>query len=68
MNTLIALGTGSAFAYSLVATVAPGLVTAPHDARHAVMAPAVYYAVLLRADAVTVSVVIVSVARARRSL
>ena len=45
MNTLIALGTGSAFAYSLVVTVAPGLVAAPHASAHAVMAPAVYYEV-----------------------
>ena len=37
MNTLIALGTGSAFIYSLVATVAPGLFT-----RNAI-APDVYY-------------------------
>jgi P-type Cu+ transporter len=45
MNTLIALGTGAAFAYSLVVTVAPGLVAAPHAETHAVMAPAVYYEV-----------------------
>ena len=45
MNTLIALGTGSAFAYSLVVTVAPGLVAMPHASGHAVMAPAVYYEV-----------------------
>ena len=37
MNTLIALGTGSAYLYSLVATVAPGLFT-----RNAI-APDVYY-------------------------
>lgn len=37
MNTLIAIGTGAAFLYSAVATVAPGLFT-----RHA-LAPDVYY-------------------------
>jgi Cu+-exporting ATPase len=37
MNTLIALGTGSAFLYSLVATIGPGLFT-----RNAI-APGVYY-------------------------
>ena len=37
MNTLIGLGTGAAFAYSAVATVAPGLFTA-HG-----LAPEVYY-------------------------
>src|SRR5262249_54504400 len=37
MNTLVAVGTGAAFAYSLVATVAPALFTA-HG-----LAPDVYY-------------------------
>ena len=45
MNTLIALGTGAAFAYSLAVTAAPQLVTPPHTMTHAVMAPAVYYEV-----------------------
>jgi len=39
MNTLVALGTGAAFGYSLVATVAPGIF--PH-AEHGVV-PHVYY-------------------------
>ena len=43
MNTLIALGTGAAFLYSLAVTVAPGVV-APAGAGHA-MPPAVYYEV-----------------------
>jgi P-type Cu+ transporter len=35
MNTLIAVGTGAAFAYSMVATVAPSLVAAPgHPGNH----------------------------------
>ena len=29
MNTLVAVGTGAAFVYSLVATVAPGFFAAP---------------------------------------
>jgi Cu+-exporting ATPase len=43
MNTLIALGTGAAFLYSLAVTVAPSIVAPPH-AGHA-MAPAVYFEV-----------------------
>ena len=42
MNTLVALGTGAAFLYSLAVTIAPGALAAPHA--HA-MAPAVYYEV-----------------------
>jgi Cu+-exporting ATPase len=46
MNTLIALGTGAAFAYSLVATLTPGLVmTATHASGSATHTPAVYYEV-----------------------
>ncbi len=45
MNTLIALGTGAAFAYSLAVTIAPGLVAVPHTGTTAIMAPAVYYEV-----------------------
>ena len=45
MNTLIALGTGSAFAYSLVVTIAPGLVAVGHTETTAIRAPAVYYEV-----------------------
>ena len=42
MNTLVALGTGAAFSYSVAATVAPGLVTAGGaHAGHA--APPVYF-------------------------
>jgi Cu+-exporting ATPase len=44
MNTLIAVGTGTAFLYSLVATVAPGLVASAHGAS-ASHEPAVYYEV-----------------------
>jgi P-type Cu+ transporter len=42
MNTLIALGTGSAFLYSLVATIAPSLFT-----RNAISADVYYEAVIL---------------------
>lgn len=42
MNTLVALGTGAAFAYSLAATVAPGLFL-----RHALQPDVYYDAVLL---------------------
>jgi P-type Cu+ transporter len=45
MNTLVALGTGSAFAYSLAVTIGPGLVAARHTGAAAMMAPAVYYEV-----------------------
>jgi Cu+-exporting ATPase len=41
MNTLVALGTGAAFVYSLAATVAPGAVTTAAHGAHA--APPVYY-------------------------
>ncbi len=41
MNSLVALGTGAAFLYSLVATVAPGLFTASG------MSPDVYYEAVL---------------------
>jgi len=44
MNTLIALGTGAAFLYSLAVTIAPAVV-APPAAGHALMAPAVYFEV-----------------------
>jgi P-type Cu+ transporter len=44
MNTLIAIGTGTAFAYSLVVTVAPALAAAAHQ-DGPTMAPAVYYEV-----------------------
>jgi Cu+-exporting ATPase len=41
MNTLVAIGTGAAFLYSLVATAAPSLVTSDlHSSRHS---PPVYY-------------------------
>ena len=42
MNTLIALGTGAAFLYSLAATAAPGLVAADAE-RHAHGGPPVYF-------------------------
>jgi Cu+-exporting ATPase len=46
MNTLIALGTGAAFTYSLVATVTPGLITtATHASGSTNHSPAVYYEV-----------------------
>jgi Cu+-exporting ATPase len=46
MNTLIALGTGAAFVYSLIATLAPGLVMTPvHASAGASHSPPVYYEV-----------------------
>jgi Cu+-exporting ATPase len=60
MNTLIALGTGAAFAYSLAVTVAPTLVAPAHGA-HA-MPPAVYYEV---AAAIIVLVLVGRVMEAR---
>ncbi|RPH63848.1 MAG: copper-translocating P-type ATPase [Acidobacteria bacterium] len=46
MNTLIALGTGAAFVYSLIATLAPGLVMTPvHASASASHSPPVYYEV-----------------------
>jgi Cu+-exporting ATPase len=45
MNTLIAVGTGAAFIYSVVATVAPGLVAAARGAAAAHNGAAVYYEV-----------------------
>jgi P-type Cu+ transporter len=44
MNTLVALGTGAAFSYSTIATLAPHLVTGA-TAGHAMAAPAVYFEV-----------------------
>ncbi|HLM57818.1 MAG TPA: heavy metal translocating P-type ATPase [Pyrinomonadaceae bacterium] len=43
MNTLVATGTGAAFLYSLVATVAPRLVTATPAASHGGHAAPVYF-------------------------
>jgi Cu+-exporting ATPase len=43
MNTLVALGTGAAFLYSLAVTIAPGLVAPVHAGP--AMVPAVYYEV-----------------------
>jgi P-type Cu+ transporter len=45
MNTLIALGTGAAFAYSLAVTIAPRLAVLPHTGTTAIGRPAVYYEV-----------------------
>jgi P-type Cu+ transporter len=45
MNTLIALGTGAAFAYSLAVTIAPGQAVVPHPGATAIVRPAVYYEV-----------------------
>jgi Cu+-exporting ATPase len=46
MNTLIALGTGAAFVYSVIATLAPGLVMTPvHATTGTSHSPAVYYEV-----------------------
>jgi P-type Cu+ transporter len=44
MNTLIAVGTGAAFAYSVVVTLAPGLLALSADP-HAAAQPAVYFEV-----------------------
>ncbi len=47
MDTLVALGTGAAFVYSVVATIAPGVLMsaghAGHGAGGAAMGPAVYF-------------------------
>jgi Cu+-exporting ATPase len=43
MNTLIALGTGTAYLYSLVATVAPQLVTSQSMGHGHIMEPPVYF-------------------------
>jgi len=45
MNTLIAVGTGAAFTYSVVATAAPGLVAAAHGAAAVHHGAPVYYEV-----------------------
>ena len=46
MNTLIALGTGAAFVYSIIATLAPSLVMTPvHASAGASHSPPVYYEV-----------------------
>ena len=42
MNTLIALGTGAAYGFSVIATVAPGAVVPSHHGGHGAMAP-VYF-------------------------
>jgi Cu+-exporting ATPase len=43
MNTLIAVGTGAAYLYSVAATVAPGFFVSPHDGMAGMHRPPVYF-------------------------
>ncbi|MFL6214756.1 MAG: heavy metal translocating P-type ATPase [Blastocatellia bacterium] len=43
MNTLIAVGTGAAYLYSVAATVAPGFFVSPHEGMAGMAKPPVYF-------------------------
>ncbi|KYF68667.1 copper-transporting ATPase [Sorangium cellulosum] len=65
MFTLIAIGTGAAYAYSVVATLAPGLL--PHALRHGVVVPVYFEAASVIVSLVLLGQVLELRARSRTS-